>query len=368
MSYVHRAIASILAVAFISLALILAVPSASATQIAQYFIHGKGNSGLASKGNVWSYWDNGNFLALGHGCGVPYDYSAVDGTFRIEDAAFGKYDWGGWANDPPGRMLSGPGVATQMADFIRRWGVTQLIVTTHSMGGNVLREILSDDKYWNWCAFDNAYTGTHDPLCAKLRDDQQLVMRTVTRVYAIAAPFTGSEAADLSATLSGSWLVGWIADWLNRFDAATFACTTRRMATMNAKTLFGTANRPWPGPYYAVWISAVSGLTPSQMGNDWAHLEDVELAGCAAVVPFAGGLSDGLVSYTSQRAVGTTPAYMIFHNNHYHAKYGSSGVWCDNVDCRGLPYGADVAMSISNWVESYAEAKCHNSCQSFCLP
>ena len=72
-----------------SLYLLVAVSSASATQIAQYFIHGKGNHGLASRGNVWAYWDNGNFLAVGHGCGVPYDYSTVDGTFRIEEAAPG---------------------------------------------------------------------------------------------------------------------------------------------------------------------------------------------------------------------------------------------------------------------------------------
>jgi pimeloyl-ACP methyl ester carboxylesterase len=393
------------AVCVVAVVLACARP-AGATQVAAFFVHGKGDHSLINQGSAWAYWDNGRFMneTTEWGC-TPYGYSYVDGTYNLEEAAFSKYYWSGWWPDTGYIYEGGPGVSDFMANFIRRWNVTDLIVVTHSMGGNVVRTILSEAHYWDWCADTDPFTHMWDPLCRALRENQRLVQSRVKAVFAIAAPFTGSEAADYASALRNSWPpVAWIGQWLSGGDPSTVACTTTSMAKKNAKLLYGTAGRPWdPTQPIAQWVAMASWNYPSQMANDWLHAEDGGLVTVAALVPFPDNLSDGLVGYYSQRAVGTSNSGTIFRNNHYHSKYiGRDPVWVGNpgcggvlvrpdgtpycayldksggteictsqpngVLCQGTPYGPDEAVRVQNSLSAWELQKCGASCRSFCLP
>jgi len=173
-------------------------------------------------------------------------------------------------------------------------------------------------------------------------------------VLAIHGPALGSEAADISTTLSGLPLVGFVADWLvNPPDTSTNNCTTGYMTYHNGRDLYGTYGRPWPiftakgeNLRVARWIALGSALTPGQNLEDNIHGEDYGLSAVAQAVPFAGGWSDGLVSWASQMGVYTTAGTdnwrfkgqqdsaavaaggsQYVGNNHWHAKSGAGGRW-----------------------------------------
>ncbi|MBR7512560.1 hypothetical protein KC219_20555, partial [Mycobacterium tuberculosis] len=121
-------------------------------------------------------------------------------------------------------------LANQLTGFIDRRGITQLVVITHSNGGNVMRWILSNPTY------DSRYPK---------------IIRTVRKVNALAPSSAGTPLAD--AVLNGNtfetslgWLLGYKNDAVRQQQVAS-------MATYNAQNLYGTAGRPaLPKPFRAV--------------------------------------------------------------------------------------------------------------------
>jgi pimeloyl-ACP methyl ester carboxylesterase len=253
------------------LVLLLLGAPARAIHYGQVFVHGKGNVNLSDFGWAYDYWGNGQFTNAAQGCSsMPYTITHVDGTQGLAGAAFNRYDCGcGEAslygcdfamvpvNGIPGAcQSSGPkipgrswtlkykGVVEQINDFLNANGVDDLTVITHSMGGNVLRTIVSQPDFYDACAFGSGSQPGY-PQCQQLRANHLRVINAISTVMALHAPFLGSEAADFAASLSGSWYTGWIADLLNPYDPSTRDCTTARMATLNKGLLRGTPGVPF---------------------------------------------------------------------------------------------------------------------------
>jgi len=378
-------------IAAVALLLVIACAlPAPAVVFGEFFVHGKGFSGLSDPGYAYDYWSAGSFLDQAKGCsGMPTGYSHVDGT-RGLNAAFNLYDCG-LANPPdanalwkdghvysyygcgvtftgladPGTIhspyvwpLKEKGVVEQIADFLDASGTDDLTVVTHSMGLNVLRQAMSQWGFYDRC-FDNAgnLRPQYGTECQRLRNNQLRVNRAITHVLALHGPANGSEAADiLTGGGATPWqqLVGFVADWLvSPPDQSADNCTTGYMTYHNGKDLYGTPGRPWPilttrGETLRVarWIALGSALSPGQNLEDGIHGEDLGLASIAAGVPFAGGWSDGLVSWASQMGVYTTAGTDTWRfsgqhdsaavaaggsqyvgNNHWHAKSGAGGRW-----------------------------------------
>jgi hypothetical protein len=360
-------------------------------------VHGKGGYELSDPSWAEDYWANGQFQSIAQPCsGMPALTTHADGTYG-QDVAFDRQycgcgitrwagcdylwrpqngvtdpgingpwpkDWpNGWAssdtNNPINQCVrTGPysprqfptppqyqGVIEQIYQFMQQNGCDDVNIVTHSNGGNVVRWGFSLTWLYDGSACKLA-NGTRDPGCSRLKDHQLAVINATSNALILHTPSTGSEAANVVKTLSGSWYTAWIAEWLNPYDRSTQELTTTVMADRNAKFMFGTADRPWPtvdglgnALRVARWISFVSPLTVSQILEDGAHPEDYQLYGCAAYVAFPNGYSDGLVSWPSQAAVGTIWYFQGQHdiaanaygasvwrgNNHSHARLGGGG-------------------------------------------
>ena len=162
-------------------------------------------------------------------------------------------------------------------------------------------------------------------LCVHFRDDLMLVRSRLKVVYAVAAPFAGSEAANQATSMSSSYTLGWLGDWLSGADLSTRQCQTAYMARYNETRLYGVG-RPWPIGYPKVqWMPYYSALTPGTMWNDGRHTEDYGMYLMTAIIPWPDDLSDELVSYRSQIAIGTAVASGRFSNNHWHSTASISG-------------------------------------------
>ena len=327
-------------------------------------VHGKGGAELADPTWAEDYWQNGQFQSIAQPCGgMPSLTTHADGTagtavaFDVQYCGCGHTAWQGcdYLYAPPAGYTdpgvnapwpsnlavgwldtnftvactrSGPywprqfptppryqGVIEQINAFLDRTGCDDLTIVTHSNGANIVRWGFSMTNTYvnNICRQGGKATGVLDPGCTRLRQHQLRVINATTTVMMIAPPSAGSEAADVVQTLSGTWLIGWIAQWLAPYDRSTQELTTSVMATRNTNFLFGTQGRPWPiftsdglSLRVARWITLVSRGSPSQLVMEGGHAEDFECSGAAAAVPFPNNISDGLVSQASQSAVYTS--------------------------------------------------------------
>ncbi|HWP94713.1 MAG TPA: hypothetical protein VNL72_03155 [Gammaproteobacteria bacterium] len=244
------------------------VPAAARTGVA--FVHGKGGTDLAQPSVARAYWTEDMIRATTKNYAIPHIVCHYDGT---------RYMW-----------VAADQVAAQLDDFITRYGITDLVINTHSFGGVVVRWIFSNPE-WN-----GRYPN---------------IIRVTRWVNTIAAPQSGSEAADLAGTLEGSWLTGWLVDLVGQSTDSTRNLRTDAMAYYNQYWLDGTAGRPaLPRPFY--WISGYG------LWNDywWTfHYEDIGLATLSGIVGLPGE-DDGMVAEYSQQAVG----YRWFRTdaNHHH--------------------------------------------------
>jgi len=112
-------------------------------------------------------------------------------------------------------------LATQLTSFINARGITDLVVITHSNGGNVMRWILSNPTW------DSRYPN---------------IISKVRWVNAIAASSAGTPLAD--AVMNGNvfeasvgWLLGYQSDAVRQQQ-------TSWMAYYNQNYLYGTSGRP----------------------------------------------------------------------------------------------------------------------------
>jgi hypothetical protein len=189
----HRLLASLL--------LLLASASTLATTTGVAFVHGTGKQTDAYN----DYWQPAIVNSVRQGLANQANYVVINCDFT-------QYMW----NSAAAGCL-----ATQLSSFISSKHIDDLVVITHSNGGNVMRWILSNPTY------DSRYPA---------------IIKAVRWVNAIAPSSAGTPLAN--AVISGNvfesavgWLLGYQSDAVRQQQ-------TSWMAYYNANNLFGTAGRP----------------------------------------------------------------------------------------------------------------------------
>jgi pimeloyl-ACP methyl ester carboxylesterase len=241
------------------------------------FIHGKGSSDLQHRGTAFAYWGGDmvhTVAPVGQRRALVCHY---DGTKSMRLAA----------DDVAGQ------ITTWLQD---NKSVDKLIVVTHSFGGVIVRRILSHRARYG------------------------AIIDRITRVYSIAPPNRGSEAADLARTLSSKWYSEWIADLAGQDNPATKDCTTDMMNDYNQSVLLGTnSRRPLPTTLSLFNIAGID------VRNDGTHEEDKGLSWLVKFVEF-GDRSDGMVAAYSAQAVGQPlPATDANHHHNRRNDYRKIG-------------------------------------------
>jgi len=179
--------------------LLAALPAVAATGVA--FVHGTGSQTDALN----DYWTSEMVNSVRQGLANTNNYTVINCDFE-------QYMW----DSAAAGCLAG-----QLTNFINSKNITDLVVITHSNGGNVMRWILSNPTW------DSRYP--------------QII--NVTRwVNALAPSSLGTPLAD--AVVSGTvfeqslgWLLGYASDAV-RMQQVSW------MAYYNANWLYGTSGRP----------------------------------------------------------------------------------------------------------------------------
>lgn len=244
-----------------ALALLVGVPPAQASEVLGVaFVHGTGVHTNATR----DYWQPGIIDSVRQGLPDRRNHVAIS-------CDFDQYMW---------KPNAAGCLADQLTGFIDRRGITQLVVITHSNGGNVMRWILSNPTY------DRRYPK---------------IIRTVRKVTALAPSSAGTPLAD--AAINGSTfetLLGWL---LGKRNDAVRQQQVAHMATYNAQNLYGSAGRPaLPTPFRAVVGSDVDSSptdTDSYCGGYAANL------GLEITRNWLSSCSDGFLDCSSQKAAGS---------------------------------------------------------------
>jgi len=183
-----------------SLALLLVCGSAMATT-GVALVHGTGKQTDAYN----DYWQAGMVNSIRQGLPDQYNYVVINCDFN-------QYMW---------TSAAAGCLATQLYGFITTKHIDDLVVITHSNGGNVMRWILSNPTY------DSRYPA---------------IIKSIRWVNAIAASSAGTPLAN--AVIAGNvfesslgWLLGYQSDAVRQQQ-------TSWMAYYNANNLLGTVGRP----------------------------------------------------------------------------------------------------------------------------
>jgi len=177
----------------------VASPATAATGVA--FVHGTGRQTNA----LDDYWTRAMVDSVRQGLPNPADYLVVNCDFE-------QYMWTSGAAGC---------LATQLYNFVTARNITDLVVITHSNGGNVMRWILSNPTW------DSRYP---------------TIISRIRWVNALAPSSLGTPLAD--AVTNGTvfeqslgWLLGYQSDAVRQQQLSW-------MAYYNANWLLGTAGRP----------------------------------------------------------------------------------------------------------------------------
>jgi len=170
-------------------------------------------------------------------------------------------------------------LADQLYPFIVNNNITDLVVETHSNGGNILRWVMSNPTW------DSRYPA---------------IISAIRWVNALAPSSLGTPLAD--ATISGNvfetsvgWLLGYKSDAVRQQQ-------TSWMANYNATWLYGTAGRPaLPKPFYNVAGSDVE--TSIFDGDSYCGGYTLNL-GLEVTQAWLDSCSDGFLNCTSQKGAG----------------------------------------------------------------
>jgi len=181
-------------------------------------------------------------------------------------------------------------LADQLTQFINTKGITDLVVITHSNGGNVVRWILSNPTW------DSRYPK---------------IISTTRWVNAMAPSSLGTPLAD--AVISGSvfevalgWLLGYANDAVRQQQVSW-------MASYNANWLYGTAGRPaLPKTFYDIVGSDVqtSIFDPDSYCGGYANNLGLEITQL-----YLSSCSDGFLDCTSQAGAGSVWFYDTTRTN-----------------------------------------------------
>ncbi len=183
-----------------------------------------------------------------------------------------------WAADAVGCL------ADQLQTFITTKQITDLVIETHSNGGNVVRWLMSNPTS------DSRFPG---------------IIQTIRWVNALAPSSLGTPLAD--ASISGNvfesavgWLLGYKSDAV-RMQQVSW------MANYNATWLYGTAGRPaLPKKFFNVVGSDVNS---SPFDNDSYCGGYAQNVGLEVTQAWLDSCSDGFLECASQAAAGSTWFY-----------------------------------------------------------
>src|SRR5262245_56373035 len=234
-----------------------ATPAAAVTGVA--FVHGTGSQFIARD----DYWGNDFIESVRQGLPDTSKYLVVNCDFT-------QFMW---------KSGAAGCLAGQLSTFISTKGITDLVVITHSNGGNVMRWIMSNPTY------DSRYPN----IIAKIR-----------WVNALAPSSAGTPLAD--ATIAGNVFesaVGWLLGYKN--DAVRMQQTSW-MATYNANNLYGTAGRPaLPKGFWTIVGTDVDSAIWDGDSYCGGYFENV---GLETTQLWLNTCSDGFLNCTSQAAAG----------------------------------------------------------------
>ncbi len=243
---------------FTLIMLTLSLPAMAATGVA--FVHGTGEQTDALN----DYWQSGFVNSVRQGLSNQSNYVVINCDFE-------QYMW---HPDAAGCL------AGQLSSFISSRGIDDLVVITHSNGGNVMRWIMSNPTW------DSRYPG----------------IISVTRwVNALAPSSLGTPLAE--AVMQGNifeqslgWLLGYQSDAVRMQQPAW-------MAYYNSTWLFGTAGRPaLPKNFYNVVGSDVETAIWDPDSYCGGYTLNV---GLEITQAWLNSCSDGFLECTSQAGAGT---------------------------------------------------------------
>lgn len=245
-----------------ALALAAAFPAAaSAGNTGVAFVHGTGNHPDATN----EYWTREMIDAVRKGLPNPALYVVVA-------CDFSRFAWAPEASGCLGKQLSA---------FIAANNITDLVVETHSHGGNMMRWLMSNPTQ------DSRFPA---------------IIKTIRWVNALAPSSLGTPLAD--ATISGNVFesaLGWL---LGQQSDAVRMQQVSWMANYNATWMYGTAGRPaLPKNFYAVVGTDVKTMVFDSASYCGGYPTQLGLEITQAWLP---ACSDGFLSCASQAGAGST--------------------------------------------------------------
>ena len=258
------------------------------------FVHGTG-----SQTNAYNdYWQPAIVNTVRQGLVNQANYAVINCDFT-------QYMWDSRAAGC---------LATQLTSFISSRNITDLVVITHSNGGNVMRWILSNPTY------DSRYPN----IIAKIR-----------WVNALAPSSAGTPLAD--AVTAGNVFesaLGWLLGYKN--DAVRMQ-QVGWMAQYNQNNLYGTSGRPGlPKGFWSVVGTDVSSGIFSSNAYCAGYTQSV---GLEITQNWLASCSDGFLNCSSQQAAGTlwfrdttrTGGKVLNHNQSRRDCFGLQNILRDDL-------------------------------------
>jgi hypothetical protein len=251
------------------------------------FVHGTG-----SQTNAYaSYWTTAMVDSVRQGLVNQSNWVAINCDFT-------QYMWTSGAAG----CLAG-----QLQSFIAARGITDLVIITHSNGGNVMRWIMSNPTY------DSRYPG---------------IISKIRWVNALAPSSAGTPLAD--AVIAGNvfeavlgWLLGYQNDAVRQQQVSW-------MAQYNANNLYGTAGRPaLPKGFWTVVGTDVSSAIWSSQAYCAGYTQSV---GLEVTQNWLASCSDGFLNCTSQSAAGSVWFYDTSRTGGRYLNHNQSRRNCFGLD------------------------------------
>ena len=278
------------------IALLLAAGASAAHAVTGVaFVHGTGHQTDAYN----DYWQPTMVNTVRQGLSNQANYTVINCDFT-------QYMWDSRAAG----CLAG-----QLTSFINNRGITDLVVITHSNGGNVMRWILSNPTW------DSRYPN---------------IISKVRWVNAIAASSAGTPLAN--AVMNGNvfesavgWLLGYKSDAVRQQQ-------TSWMASYNQDWLLGTAGRPaLPKGFWNVIGTDVDSAIWDGDSYCGGYAENV---GLEVTQNWLDDCSDGFIECSSAKAAGSVWFYdtartagdePLSHNQSRRACFGLQNILRDDL-------------------------------------
>lgn len=223
------------------------------------FVHGTGKQTDALN----AYWTSAMVNSVRQGLPNTANYLVVNCDFT-------QYMW---------HSAAAGCLAGQLSSFISSRGITDLVVITHSNGGNVMRWIMSNPTY------DSRYPN----IIAKIRWVNALAPSSA------GTPLANAVIAGNVFETSVGWLVGYKSDAVRQQQ-------TSWMAHYNANNLYGTVGRPaLPKGFWTVVGTDVDSAIWDGDSYCGGYAENV---GLETTQLWLNACSDGFLECSSQSAAG----------------------------------------------------------------